>query len=57
MLLAGEAAADAPRLGKSAVFAAVTIKSGRLDQPVGAPVSRSLHFANGLVSQPAGPLV
>jgi len=56
-ILAGGAAADTARLAKSAVFAAVTSKSGRLDQPVGAPIGRSPRFANGLVSQPAGPLV
>src|SRR5208337_4986503 len=50
IILAGEAAADAARLAKSAVFAAVTSKSGRLDQPIG----RSPRFANGLVSQPRG---
>src|SRR5271157_6586014 len=56
-ILAGGAAADTARLAKSAVFAAVTSKSGRPDQAVGAPIGRSLRFANGLVSQPAGPLV
>jgi hypothetical protein len=48
LILAGEAAADAARLAKSAVFAAVTSKSRRLDQPVGAPIGRSPRFANGL---------
>ena len=57
MISAGEAAADAASLAKSAVFAAVTSKSSRLDQPVGAPIGRSPRFANGLLSQPAGPLV
>src|SRR5208337_1779852 len=56
IILAVEAAADAARLAKSAVFAAVTSKSGRLDRPVGAPIGRSPRFANGLVSQPARPL-
>jgi len=53
MILAGEAAVEAARLAKSAVFAAVASKSGRLDQPVG----RSRRVANGLVNQPTGPLV
>jgi hypothetical protein len=57
IILAGEAAVDAARLAKSAVFAAVNSKSGRRDQPVGAPIGRSPRFANGLASQPAGPLV
>jgi hypothetical protein len=43
MTLVREAAAEAGRLAKSAVFAAVTSKSGRLDQPI----SRSPRFANG----------
>jgi phage-related protein len=43
-----------PRLAKSAVFAAVTSKSDRLDQPVGAPIRRSPRFADGLVNEPAG---
>jgi hypothetical protein len=41
MILAGEATASAACLAKSAVFAAVTSKSGRLDQPVGALIGRS----------------
>jgi len=54
IILAGEAAADAARLAESAVFAAVTSKSGRPAQGVGPPIGRSPRFANGLVSRPAG---
>jgi hypothetical protein len=40
MIFLGEAAADAGRLAKFAVFAAVASESGRLNQPDGPPIGR-----------------